>query len=191
MNRVPVIVQNPAYIEELEPDEKAVDQDDVTPLVSGDVPTITTPASEDKKVAEDVSEDDDEEEYVDDILEQLIKRDAEAKVLIKEIMDIISSIPKDVRSKKHTVVPNVNVLNTGEAIEQEYRLYPDPTMKEVRNRLSNQVWDLLQILQERVDQHTCNSKDIKLIDGMKAISVMHARLSVLTEAVLKRQAKKP
>ena len=154
MNRVPVIVPNPAYIKELEPDEEAVDQDDVTPLVSGDVPTITAPASEDKKVAEDASEDDDEEEYVDDILEQMFKCNAETKVLIKEMRDIISSIPEDVCSKQHTVVPNINVWNTGEAREQEYRLYPNPTMKEVRDRLSNQVWDLLQILQERVNQHT-------------------------------------
>ncbi len=55
------------------------------------------------------------------------------------------------------------IVEAGKAIEQEYRLHPDPTMMEVRDRLSNQVWDLLQILQERVDQHTCNNKDMKLI----------------------------
>ena len=64
-------------------------------------------------------------------------------------------------------------------------------MEEVRDRLSNQVWDLLQIMQERVDQNTCNNIDMKLIDGLKAISVMHARLSNLTEKVLKCQAEKP
>ena len=68
MNRVPIIARNPACSEELEPDEEAVDRADVTPLVSGDTPTITVPASEDKNVAEDASEDDDEEENVDDIL---------------------------------------------------------------------------------------------------------------------------
>ena len=46
------------------------------------------------------------------------------------------------------------------------------------------MWDLLQILQERVDQRTCNNQDIKLIDGVKAISVMHARLGKLTEKAL-------
>ena len=84
----------------------------------------------------------------------------------------------DTSSQQHTVVPNVDVWDTGKAIEQEYRLHPDPTMKEVRDRLSNQVWDLLQILQERVDQRTCNNKDIRLIDGLKAISVMHADLII-------------
>ena len=75
--------------------------------------------------------------------------------------------------------------------EREYRLYPDSNREEVSDRLSNQFWDLLRIMQERVDQQTCNSKDIELIDGLKAISVMHLRLGKLTERVLKRQAKKP
>ena len=75
--------------------------------------------------------------------------------------------------------------DTGKAVEQEYRLYPDPTMKEVRDRPSNQVWDLLQILQERVNQHTYDNKDIELISGLKTISVLNARLSVITETVLK------
>ena len=38
MNRVPVIVRNPAYIEEVEPDEDEVDPADISPLVSGDAP---------------------------------------------------------------------------------------------------------------------------------------------------------
>ena len=191
MNRVPVIVRNPAYIEELEPDEEAVDQADVTPLVSGDTPSITVPASEDKNVAEDASEDNDEDENVDDILEQLIKHDAEAKELIKEIMDIISSIPENTSSLQPAVVLQVEVWDTGKAREQEYSQYPVSDIKEVRNRLSNQVWDLLQIMQERVDQRTCNSKDIKLIDKLNAISVMHDRIGNLTDKVLKRQAEKP
>jgi len=191
MNRVPVIVRNPAYIEELEPDEEAVDQADVTPLVSGDTPSITVPASEDKNVAEDASEDNDEDENVDDILEQLIKHDAEAKELIKEIMDIISSIPENTSSLQPAVVLQVEVWDTGKAREQEYSQYPVSYIKEVRNRLSNQVWDLLQIMQERVDQRTCNSKDIKLIDKLNAISVMHDRIGNLTDKVLKRQAEKP
>ena len=64
-------------------------------------------------------------------------------------------------------------------MELEYRLHPDPSIDEISSRL-------LQILQERVDQRTCNNKDIKLIEGLKAISVMHARLGRLTEKVLKR-----
>ena len=50
----------------------------------------------------------------------------------------------------------------------------------------NQVVDILQIMQERVNQQTWNNKDIDLIDRLKAISVMHFRLGKLTEKVLKR-----
>ena len=70
-------------------------------------------------------------------------------------------------------------------------MHPDPSIDEISSRLTNQVRDLLQVLQERVDQRTCNNKDIKLIDGLKAISVMHARLGGLTEKAIKGQVKEP
>ena len=105
MNRVPVIVRNPAYIKEVELDEQEVDQADITPLISGDTPIITVPASEDENVAEDVSEDDEEDEDMQDILEKLEKRDAEAKELLKEIMDILSSIPENMSSLQSADVP--------------------------------------------------------------------------------------
>ncbi len=92
---------------------------------------------------------------------------------------------------KPTDVPNVDVWDTGKVIEQEYRLHPDPTMMEVRDRLSDQVMDLLQILQERVDQRTCNNRDMRLVEGLKTILVLHSRLGVLVDTVLNRQAKKP
>ena len=191
MNRVPVIVWNPAYIEELELDEKEVDQADITPVISGDTPTITVPASEDKNVAEDASEDDEEDEEMRDILEKMESLDTEVKELQKEIMNLLSSTLEATCSQQQAVVPQVEVWDTGKAWEQEYSQYPDSDIKEVRNRLSNQVWDLLQIMQEQVDQHTCNIKDIKLIDGLNAISVMHDRIGNLTDKVLKRQAEKP
>ena len=92
-----------------------------------------------ENVVEDAVEDNDEDKNVDDILEELEKRNVEADELLKKMMDIMSSLPEDTSSLKHTVVLDVDVWNTGKAIEQEYRLYPDPTMKEVRDRLSNQV----------------------------------------------------
>ena len=111
--------------------------------------------------------------------------------LNKEMRSILSPTPGDTSSQQPPVVPNVDVWDTGKALEQEYRMYPAFTRKEVSDRLSNQVWDLLWILQERVDQQTCNGKDIQLIDGLKAISVMHFRLGRLTEKVLKRRVRKP
>jgi len=54
MNRVSVIVRDPAYIEEVELDEDEIDPADLTPLISGNTPIITVPASEDENAAEDV-----------------------------------------------------------------------------------------------------------------------------------------
>ena len=65
-------------------------------------------------------------------------------------------------SHQSAVVPQVEVWDTGKTWELEYRLQPDRSIDDISSRLFNQVWDLLQILQERVDQRTCNNKDIKL-----------------------------
>ena len=198
MNRVSVIVQNPAYIEELDGEE--VDPADLAPLISGNTPIVTVPASEDEDVAEEVVEDGDEDPDDEDLPKMMQNVIEELEELNREViqglqgldqeLDSIMSL-RDTSSQQPTDVPNVDVWDTGKVIEQEYRLHPDPTMMEVRDRLSNQVLDLLQILQERVDQHTCNDKDIRLIEGLKTILVLHSRLGVLTDIELKRQAKKP
>ena len=184
MNRVPVIERNPAQVADVELDEDEVDPADITPLVSGDTPIVTVPVSEDE--VEDLGEDGDEDDDMQDIQEKVEKLDTEVKELLKEIMDLLSSFPENMSSLQSADVPQVDVWDTGKTWEQEYRLHPDPSIDEISSRLFNQVWDLLQILQERVDQRTCNNKDIKLIDGLKAISVMHARLGRLTEKALKR-----
>ena len=55
MNQVPVIVRNPAYVEEPEPDEdEEVDPADLAPLISGNTPIITIPASEDEEAAGEI-----------------------------------------------------------------------------------------------------------------------------------------
>ena len=143
MNRVPVIIPNPAYIEEVELDEDEVDPADLTPLISGDTPIVTVPASEDEDVAEEVVEDKDEDEKVEDIPHILREVIQDLEELNRELRSMMSPPLGDTSSQQHTVVPNVDVWDTGKALEQEYRLYPDPTMIEVRDRLSNQVWDLL------------------------------------------------
>ena len=97
---------------------------------------------------------------------------------------------RDASSQQHTVVLNVDLWDTGKAVEQEYRLYPNPTRKGLKDRLDNQVWDLLRIIQERVDQGTYNNTDMRLVDGLNAISVMHSRLGVLTEIALKHRARR-
>ena len=198
MNRVSVIVQNPAYIEELDGEE--VDPADLAPLISGNTPIVTVPASEDEDVADEVVEDGEEDPDDEDLPKMMQNVIGELEELSREViqglqgldqeLDSIMSL-RDTSSQQPIDVPNVDVWDTGKAIEQEYRLHPDPTMTEVRDRLSDQVMDLLQILQERVDQHTCNNKDMRLIEGLKTILVLHSRLGVLVDTVLNRQAKKP
>ena len=191
MNRVPVIVRNPAYIEELESDGDEVDPIDLTPYIEGDTPIITSPASEDEGVdrVEDIIRDleelvqDSEDEHEEDVPQILQEAIQNLEGLNQELRSILSL--GDTSSAERTDVPEVDVWDTGKATEQEYRLHPDPTMEEIRDRLANQVWDLLQILQERVDQHTYDSKDIEFISGLQNILVLNSRLSVMTETVLK------
>jgi len=258
MNRVPVIVWNPAYIEELEPDGE-VDPVDPAPFISGNTPIITTPASEDEDVAEEVVEDKDEDhddedlsktmQDMQDVFEELeeldreviqglqglnqeirnwasspckdtgppiitapasededVTKDASEDVeedVTQVLQDAVQSLSRlnqglrdvlslrDTSSQQHTVVPKVDIWDTGKATEQEFRLFPNPTRKGLRDRIDNQVWDLLRIIQERVDQGTYNNADIRLVDGLNALSVMHARLGVLTEIALKHRARRP
>jgi len=188
MNRVSVIVRNPAYIEELDGDE--VDPADLAPLISGNAPIVTVPASEDE---DEDSEEDELLELMQNTLKELEERSRSMiqglQGLDQELDSMMSR--RDTSSRKPTDVPNVDVWDTGKVVEQEYRLHPDPTMMEVRDRLSDQVFDLLRILEERVNQRTCKDKDIELIEGLKTIQVLHSRLGVLTDVELIRQAKKP
>ena len=139
MNLVSVIVRNPAYIREVELDEDGVNPANLVPLVSGNTPIITFPASEDEGVTEDVSEDskwDEETEDVPQILRDVIASLAE---LNKEMRSILSPTPGETSSQQPTVVPKVDVWDTGKALEQEFKMYPASTRKEVSDRLSNQV----------------------------------------------------
>ena len=190
MNRVPDIVRNPAYIGELEPEGDEVDPVDLSPFIEGDTPIITGPTSEDEGVdrvedaireLEELVQDseDDQEENAPQILREAIQN---REGLNQELRSILSL--RDTSSAEHTDVPEVDVWDTGKATEQEYRLHPDSTMEEIRDRLANQVWDLLQVLQERVDQHTYDSKDIEFISGLHNILVLNCRLRIMTELEL-------
>ena len=189
MNRVPVIVRNPAYVEEVELDEDEVNPANLIPLVSGNTPIVTVPASEDENVAEDVVDDGDEDEEMEDVPQILQDVVNSLEELNQELRSILSPTPRDTSSNQATDVPHLEEWDTGKAWKREYRLYPDSSRKEISDRLSTQVLDLLRIMQERIDQQTWNNKDIELIDGLKAISVMHTRLGRLTEKVLNGQAR--
>ena len=173
-----------------EPVGEVVPVDPAT-FISGSSQIITAPASEDGDVVEEVVEEHDDEDLPQttrDMYDFLGE-------LSEKIQSFNSTMKRSTNPGQPPVVPDdvpkVDVWDTGKAIEQELRLFPNPTRKGLKDRLDNQVWDLLQLIQERVDQGTYNDRDIRLVDGLLVISVLHARLGILTEIALKHRAKKP
>ena len=131
MNRVSVIVRNPASIGEVELDEDGINLTNLVPLVSRTTPITTVPALEDEDVAEEVVEDKDEDEKMEDIPQILREVVQDLEELNQELRSMMSPPPRDTSTQQPTVVPNVDVWDTGKALEQEYRMYPASTRKEV------------------------------------------------------------
>ena len=98
MNQVPVIVRNPAYVAEVELDEDEVDPADLAPLVSGNAPIVTAPASEDGDVAEDVVEDGNDDEEMEDIPKILQNVISSLEELNKEVRNLLSPASGDTGS---------------------------------------------------------------------------------------------
>ena len=92
MNRVSVIVRNPAYIGEVELDEGRVNPANLVPLVSGNTAITTVPASEDEDVAEEVVEDKDEDEKMEDIPQILLEVVQDLEELNRELRSIMSRL---------------------------------------------------------------------------------------------------
>ena len=109
MNQVPVIVCNPAYVVEVELDEDGVDPTDLAPLVSGNAPIVTAPASEDKEAAEDVVEDEDDGDVLENILETLQNVLNNLEDLSKEVKDRRRPTPGGAGSQQPPLVPRINV----------------------------------------------------------------------------------
>ena len=177
-----MIVWNPAYIEELEPR-------DSLDSISGESPIVTAPAPDDGATEEGVVEEPGDEGSAEE-------DEVDVKQVLQEAVQCMSSLNEDLRSMlslcrdQATVVPDIDVYDTGKATEEEYRLFPNPTRKELRDRLNNQVWNMLHLLQERVNQGTYQETDIKLIEGLQVILVLQARLNVHAEIAIKH-AKSP
>ena len=149
-------------------------------MVPDDVPT-----SDDEDVIDDVPEDTEED------TKQVLQDAVQSLSILNDGLRSVLSLSWDTSSPQHTDVHGVDIWDTGKAIEREFRLFPNPTRKGLKDRLENQVWDLLQLIQERVDQGTYNDTDMRLVDGLHVISVLHARLGILTETALKHRAKRP
>ena len=123
MNQVPVIVRNPAYVVEDELDEDGVDSVDLAPLVSGNDPIVTAPASEEGDVAEDVAEDEDDRDVMEDILEILQNVLNNLEDLHKEVTDLRRPTPGGAGSQQPPVVPRIDVWDTGRAWELEFVIF--------------------------------------------------------------------
>ena len=167
---------NPAYIEELEPR-------DSLDLISGESQIITAPASDDGATVEGVGNELDDGGSAEEA-------EVDVKQILQEAVQSMSSLNEELRSvlslsrDRIAVVPDIDTYDTGKATEEEYRLFPNPTRKDLRDRLNNQVWNMLHLLQERVAQGTCDETDVKLIKGLQVILVLHARLSVCAETAI-------
>ena len=176
---------NPAYINEAALDVDEVDPIDLAPLVSGNAPIITVPASEVGEVAEDPVKD----EYTDEDTDVLVRTmqevmDRLAK-LNQELESMVCSTLEDTGSQEPLVDPNVNAWETRKAWEREFSLYPEASREEVYFQIHVQVGKLLHRLQEQVDQHTWNRDDKYMMDGLANIVVLHFRLDKQTERATK------
>ena len=191
MNQVPGIVRNPAYVAEVELDEDGVDPADLAPLVSGNAPIVTAPASEDGDVAEDVEEDKDKDEDTDVLVQTMHEVMDRLSELNKELENMVSYALEDTGTQEPLVDPNVNVWDARKAWEQEFSLYPVASREEVYSRIYIQVGKLLHHMQEPVDQQTWNRDDKYMTDGLTNIIVKHFRLCRLTERALRDQANEP
>ena len=177
MSRIPVIVRNPAYMEKTEPK-------DSWDSVSGESLIVNAPASDDEAVEKGVGEDPDDrssdeedEEDVKQVLQEAVLRMASLNEDLRSILSICMD--------QATIVPDIDVYDTGKATEEEYRMFPDQTRKELMDRLNNQVWNMLHLMQERVNQGTYNETDIKLIEGLQVVLVLQARLNAYSELAIK------
>ena len=152
--------------------------------ISGESLIVNAPASDDEAVErgvgeepDDRSSDEEDEEDVKQVLQEAVLRMASLNEDLRSILSICVD--------QATVVPDIDVYDTGKATEEEYRMFPDQTRKELMDRLNNHVWNMLHLLQERVNQGTYNETDIKLIEGLQVVLVLQARLNPYSALAIK------
>jgi len=74
--------------------------------------------------------------------------------LKQELKNVLSSALEDTNTQEPLVDPKIDIWDTRKAWEQEFNLYPEVSREEVYSRLYDQVVDMLQIMQERVNQQS-------------------------------------
>ncbi len=180
MNRRSVIVINPAYlaadVEDDQDNVKEIDPADLAPLTSGSAPIVyNAPASEDGEEAEDGEEDEDGEEAEDEEIPALeddhsSRDDEEIEDWFLRMSNALGDMDRlqrefrtrpreDTNDPQPYVGPDVGVWDSGRMWEREYQLYPDTSREELNQRFFDQVWNMLRIMQERVEGRTWNKEE--------------------------------
>ena len=187
MNRVPVIVWNHPGEQERE----EIDPADLAPLVSGNSPRVTVPEDTvegDAAGRPDEVDEDEDLRYIREFEERL---DAEEQEIRREFRNLGAYTPEVTQPQQLAVVPEFDVWDFNKAWDSEYSQHPDSNITGISDRLADQVWSLLYIIHERVEQQTYNNKDIELADGLNAMSVMIHRISDISKNADKVSTGKP
>jgi len=111
MNRVPILVRNPAYVGRLEPDEEGVDPADSAPSISGNDPVTTVPASDDEEAGGEVptSRAEVEREDMVDMYDFLGE-------IVEKIQAFNSTMQGSSNPRQPPAVPDINTWDTGKVI---------------------------------------------------------------------------
>ena len=173
MNQVPDVARNPIVVGELEPDGD-IDPADLAPLISGNTPIITVPASRD-------DEGRDETESMHDFLGEIVE----------QIQAFNSTMQGGNNSGRPPVVPDDKLWDTEAAWDREFSLYPNAGRDVVISRLYNQVWDLLQKMKERVTQQTWKREDQDIVKGLINILILSVRNNIISNEIIAEQSRKP
>ena len=72
--------------------------------------------------------------------------------IVEQIRAFNSTMQGSSNPSQPPAVPDINTWDTGKAIEQEYRMFPNLTRKGLKDRLDNQIWSLLQMMRKQVER---------------------------------------
>ena len=95
-----------------------MDPIDLAPLVSGNAPFVTAPASQVGDVAEDTVEDEDKDEDTDVLVQTMQEVMDRLAKLNQELESMVSSTMKDTSTQDTLVDPNVNAWDARKAWER-------------------------------------------------------------------------
>ncbi len=165
-----------------------IDPVDLSPLVSGQAPIVTAPASEDGEAAGD-----DVAEVPEDPFNELLKKYplTGARKLVealKSLFEDIEALKDQSRSSdvdtqggastgQPPAVPDDYTWDLNAAWEREFHLYPEANHEELNFRLKLQVWDMLQQIWGCVHQYTWKKEDQDMANGLINVLILNKRIN--------------